>query len=44
MNTLVTKARDVVCQGCGGTGGRHREVRCPFLVAALERATRKHSK
>ena len=41
MSTLVTRARDVVCQGCGGTGGRHRDVRCPFLVAAMARIVKR---
>ena len=38
MMNVVTKLRDVTCQGCGGRGGRHVDVRCTFLKLSLERS------
>jgi hypothetical protein len=34
---LVTAKHDVVCQGCGGQSGTHKDFKCPFLVSALKR-------
>lgn len=31
----VTKRRDVVCNGCGGRGGGHIDLKCPFYLDRL---------
>ena len=39
-NGVTLKARNRVCLGCGGVGGRHVLLHCAYLKDAIDRANR----